>query len=343
MIITFLRKNIGTIIAFFGFILLTILTFGDIAEVLTEDYWLNVRNNLTSIGYMTLALTVLQVVIKQGIGEQALQRGLNTPNATTKYAAHKELINESQERMVYLPYFLQIHNDRATKFRRREFLINNGFSSEKSLYASGRKRLIRKYEKIHTHITTNSIKWATTTIKYDKEGKIETLETHRVKRAISGTISALFSILAVVFIADGLFFQASEQPIWQKFVRLLSYVISIGIGSILSVVSEYEKGAFGVPNELDEINEIWREFKAWVIPEWVIKEVEKDNAPKEVDLEREESSISRGHLQEEQTQSQKSENDNTSRILGTSAIDPHFLFPNDTKFSGQCHRDNASA
>jgi hypothetical protein len=44
----------------------------------------------------------------------------------------------------------------------------------------------------------------------------------------------------------------------------------------MDIGKNYEKGAFGVPNELDEINNIWKEFELWEIPAWVKEEVEKN-------------------------------------------------------------------
>ena len=38
-----LRKNIGTIIAILGFVLLCIMTFGDLGELASEAYWRNVK------------------------------------------------------------------------------------------------------------------------------------------------------------------------------------------------------------------------------------------------------------------------------------------------------------
>ena len=57
----------------------------------------------------------------------------------------------------------------------------------------------------------------------------------------------------------------------EKVVKLTTYVISIAIGSFFSIIKEYEKGAFGVPNDLDEINEIWTEFGKWEVPQWVLR------------------------------------------------------------------------
>ena len=80
-----LRRNIGTIVAVLGFILLCIVTFGDLAELSTKEYWHNVGSNLTAISFVSLGLTLIQVAIKQGLAEQALQRGLNTENTMRKY------------------------------------------------------------------------------------------------------------------------------------------------------------------------------------------------------------------------------------------------------------------
>ena len=173
--VNLLRKNIGTIIAILGFALLCIVTFGDLGEILAEEYWLNVRNNLTSIGFMTIGLTLIQVSIKQGLAEQALQRGLNTERTTEKYEEHKIIIKANNDKLIYLPYFLQIYNKRHTKLKKQEFLINNNFTAESLLYASGKKNLIRKYERIRVNVTAGSIKWSTVDIVYNKEGRIITL------------------------------------------------------------------------------------------------------------------------------------------------------------------------
>lgn len=312
MLIRFLRRNIGTIIASVGFILLVILTFGDIGEVLTADYWRNVRNNLTSIGFMSVGLTLLQLVIKQGIGEQALQKGLNSDNTAKKYNEHKALIESLQDKMVYLPYFLQTYNDRHTHIKKREFLVNNNFNSEELLMRSNQKRLIKKYKRIRIYITVSRIKWTTTTIVYNEKGQIETLQEYRMKRFVKGILFSICTMIAVVFITDGLFFQTSQQPLWQKFVKLLTYILAIGLSSIMTISQEYEKGAFGVPNELDEINEIWREFRDWKVPDWVKKDIENINKGGNY----EERDDSRGTLQKEQKVIQSNEDSNTDNLLG---------------------------
>lgn len=295
MFINILRKNIGTIVAVIGFILLSIITFGDLGEIMTQQYWENVRNNLTSIGFMSISLTMVQTVVKQGLSEQALQRGLNTEKTASKYEEHRKLITDCNGSILYLPYFLQIYNDRHTLLRKREFLANNGFTSEKNFYEIAKKSQIRKYEKIRTCLTVSNIKWATTDVVYDKNGRIQTLDEYRRKRIAKGIILALIFMIGATLITQGLFFnENNSQPLWQKFVKLASYVLTIAITSFLNIMKDYEKGAFGVPNELEEINEVWKEFKVWVIPDWVKKEVEEiNNKSQEVKNEKEKGSNER--------------------------------------------------
>lgn len=317
--INLLRKNIGTIAAAFGFILLCVLTFGDIGDVLTEAYWINVKNNLTSIGFLSVSLTMIQVSIKQGIGEQALQKGLNTENTSNKYKEHRIIINRNNERMIYMPYFLQIYNERHTKLRKREFLVDNNFSSEEALYNNKKKSLIKKYENIHVYMTTSRIKWATTDILYNKYGQIITLAEHRTKRAIKGTVKGLVFMIGATLLTRGLFFEESDIPLGAKFVKLLSYVVMIMATSIFTVLREYEKGAFGVPNELEEINEIWREFESWKVPKWVADEIIELNLQKEVKDEQikeiAERSNSRTDIQTEQKESEMAKNIGTDNVL----------------------------
>lgn len=272
-----LRKNIGTIIAALGFVLLCIITFGDLGELFGEQYWENVKNNLTAIGFVSIGLTLIQVSIKQGLAEQALQRGLNTPRTTEKYDEHRKLIKDNTEKMIYLPYFLQIYNKRHTKLRKREFLVNNGFSTEQSLMTSGKKKLIHKYRIILTNVTAPSIKWSTITIQYDRYGRIITLDEYRRKRIAKAVVKSFIMMIGLTFLTWGLFFSPSDEPLWQKFVKLFTYIVSITIASIFVVVKEYEKGAFGVPNELDEVNQIWHEFQDWVVPDWIVEEVKRIN------------------------------------------------------------------
>lgn len=343
MIISALRKNIGTIIAAIGFILLCIITFGDLGELTSDKYWVNVKENITSIGFMSISLTLIQVAIKQGLAEQALQRGLNTENTALKYKEHRELIKSVNDRQLYLPYFLQIHNKRHTELRKREFLINNNYVSEKSLYASQRKRLIHKYEKIRINVTAGRIKWATTDIIYNKQGQILTLAEYRSKRTIKGIAQSLVFMLGATFLTRGLFFSPSTEPLWQKFVKLFSYVLCIAVASILNVIKDYEKGAFGVPNDLEEINEIWREFKLWEIPAWVKKEVDDLNNTECVETrnegqerkqneQNEQTTVDiRANLQEEQKIVEDIQKDGTDSFIHPTDNNALILYIDDTK------------
>lgn len=276
-IISLLRRNIGTIVAFIGFLLLCIVTFGNLAELFGPKYWENVRENITAISFMSIGLTLIQVSIRQGIAEQALQRGLNSEFTSIKYKEHREIIKQNTDRMIYLPYFLQVYNKRHTKLRKQEFLVNNNYSSEKILLQSGDHKAIRKYKNIIINVTTQNIKWSSNDVIYDKNGKIITLNEHRMRRTFSAVVSSLMCMIGTTFLTQGLFRAETTEPLWQKFVKLFTYCFVIAIGSIFTVTKEYEKGAFGVPNELEEINQIWYEFEAWEIPDWVVKEVESIN------------------------------------------------------------------
>lgn len=277
-----LRKNIGTIIACVGFVLLCIVTFGDLGEIFSEAYWENVRENILGISFVSIGLTFIQTSIRQGVAEQALQKGLNTERTTQKYEEHRAVIKQTNDKQVYLPYFLQIYNKKHTKLRKQEFLVNNNYSSVNALYVNGKRKLIRNYEKIRVHITAGSIKWSTVDIIYDKNGRIMTLNEYRRRRARRSLISSFLAMIGTTFVAGGLFFSPSDEPLWQKFVRLFTYCFAIAVGVIFTVVKEYEKGAFGVPNDLDEINQIWHEFEIWTVPDWVVKEVEELNKEEEV-------------------------------------------------------------
>ncbi len=296
--IGFLRRNIGIIIASIGFFLLCIMTFGDIGEILSEKYWESVKNNLTSISFVTIGLTLILAAIKQGLAEQALQRGLNSENTTRRYKEHKDLIVDNTNRLVYLPYFLQMYNRRHTDLKKRDFLIANGYCSEQSLYSSNNKKAIRKYNRIQVRITAADIKWSTVELKYDKNGRILTLDEYRTKRLVSGVITSLLSMIGVTFLTGGLFFSPGNVPFWQKLVKLMSYIFCIAISGVFTVIKEYEKGAFGVPNELEEINEIWHEFSSWTVPDWVTKEIEVYNKNMEADNEKEERVYDRTDIQE---------------------------------------------
>lgn len=273
----FLRKYVGAIISGLGVILLAILTYGDLGELFTEQYWQNVGGNLSSIGALSIGLVMIQVSIKQGLSEQALSAGLNTKTTSDKFKEHKDLLTLNRERNVFLPYFLSMRNARETKIRKREFLIDNDFTSERMLMISRNKRLIKKYKNIKINVTADSIKWSTTDIVYQKNGRIEKLDTYRKRRALKGIITGIIFMFATTLITGGMFLDPAEIPFWQKTIKLITYIFVIAITALIDVGKNYEKGAFGVPNELDEINNIWREFEMWEIPDWVINEVERNS------------------------------------------------------------------
>ena len=300
-----LRKNVGTIMAMFGFLLLCILTFGDLGNITARDYWQSVGNNMTSISFMTIGLTLIQLAIKQGLAEQALQRGLNSERTTLKYEEHRKIIKENTTRMIYLPYFLQSYNKRHTEIARREFLVNNGFVSEQALIDSGEKKLIKAYRALLINVTTASIKWSAVEIVYNKVGRIITLEEHRARRFKSSLLMSLISMIGTTFLTGGLFFSPSTEPFWQKLVKLFTYMIAIAVTAVFTVVNEYEKGAFGVPNELDEINQIWHEFSRWEVPTWVLNEVSCFNEKENDNVEERKTDIDAGtSVQEKQEKKQ---------------------------------------
>lgn len=276
------RKNIGTIVAGLGFLLLCILTFGDIGEITATEYWTKVWENITAISFMSIGLTVIQIAIKQGLAEQALQKGLNTDKTAEKYNEHRDIVKRNNERMIYLPYFLQTYNKRHTQLRKREFLINNNYLSEQALLTSGDKKAIEVYNSIIVHLTMVDMKWSTVDIVRNKQGKILTLDEHRSRRLKNSIMTSFAGMIGVTFLTGGLFFSPSTEPLWQKFVRLFTYCLAIAIGAIFTVIKEYEKGAFGVPNDLDEINQIWSEFSSWEIPDWVKEDVERLNREDEL-------------------------------------------------------------
>lgn len=299
-----LRKNIGLIVSTIGLILLVVLTYGDMGELFTEKYWENVGGNLSSISALSIGLVLIQTSIKQGLSEQALSKGLNTNDTKNKYQSHKDIRTRNNEKQIYLPYFLNFRNTRETKRRKREFLVDNNFTSEKLLMLSNNKKLIKEYNSIQTNITADSIKWTTTEIVFNKNGRIEKLETYRKRRAIKGFISGIVFMFATTLIAGGLFLDPAEIPFWQKTVKLISYIVAIVLSVVFDVIKNYEKGAFGVPNELEEINNIWREFENWEVPEWVIKEVENQEIEElKIDKEtsNEESTINNGTVVQEES------------------------------------------
>lgn len=298
--------------------LLCVMTFGDLGEIVTEEYWKSVRNNLTSIGFVTIGLTLIQFSIRQGLAEQALQRGLNTEKTTEKYNAHKDVIFSCNDKIIYLPYFLQIYNKRHTSLKKQEYLINNNYCSEASLLKSNDKRAIKRYRQINVNITAGSIKWSTVEVVYDKNGRIITLDEYRKRRIRHSLIVSFASMIGVTFLAGGLFFSPSTEPLWQKFVKLFTYIMAIAVGSIFTVVKEYEKGAFGVPNELDEINQIWYQFKQWDIPAWVLNIVEQINKNSEVEYENETGVDGRTDIQTQQTEGESIQNINADSVVPVS-------------------------
>ena len=278
-----LRKNIGLIVSIIGVVLLVILTFGDMGELFTDKYWENVGGNLSSISALTIGLVMIQTTIKQGVSEQALSAGLNKQETKDKYDEHKKVRKECREKEIYLPYFLDLRNRRETKRKKREFLIDNNFTSEKKLFASENKRLINKYNQIQINITADSIKWSTTEIVFKKNGQIEKLDAHRKKRAVKGFLTGIAWMLGATLITGGLFLDTADIPFVQKVIKLFSYFLTIAFSVVFDICREYEKGAFGVPNELEEVNGIWEEFKQWEVPDWVEKEVEANNLPEEIE------------------------------------------------------------
>lgn len=275
-----LRKYAGSIVSAIGTILLAILTYGDLGELFTEQYWHNVGGNLSSISALSFGLVMIQVSIKQGISEQALSAGLNTKETKDKYIEHKGLLNKNRTKYVYLPYFLSMRNARETKIKKREFLSDNDFKTEADLMKSGNKKLIKKYLAIKINITADSIKWSTTDIVYKKNGRIEKLDEYRKRRAIRSIASGIIFMFATTLITGGMFLANADIPFWQKTIKLFTYIFVIAITVIGDIGKNYEKGAFGVPNELDEVNNIWKEFELWVVPEWVVKEVEETSQSK---------------------------------------------------------------
>lgn len=322
-----LRRNVGTIVATLGFILLCIVTFGNLGELSTKDYWHSVGNNLTAISFVSIGLTLIQVAIKQGLAEQALQRGLNTEMTRLKYEEHKGHIKNNINRMMYLPYFLQIYNKRHTALQKREFLINNNYTSEETFLANAKRRFVKRYTRIVVRITAASIKWSTTEILYTKDGRILTLDDYRAKRLMNAVVWSFAGMIGVTFLTGGLFFTQSEEPLWQKFVKLFTYVVTIAITSVFSVVKEYEKGAFGVPNELDEINQIWHEFTLWEIPEWVKTEVTNYNETEATDERKDDNG--RTTLQEEQEEGQTLCDFGTDSLVSVSWTDPTLFMSSD--------------
>ena len=339
-----LRKNIGTIVACLGFVLLCVVTFGDLGEIFGEAYWENVRQNLLGISFVSIGLTFIQTSIRQGVAEQALQKGLNTERTTQKYEEHRAIIKRNNDKQIYLPYFLQIYNRKHTKLRKQEYLVNNNYSSVKTLYATGKRKLINSYERIRVHITVPSIKWSTIDIIYDKNGRIITLNEYRKQRTKKSLISSFIAMIGTTFVAGGLFFSPSDEPLWQKVVRLFTYCLAISVSVIFTVVKEYEKGAFGVPNDLDEINQIWHEFEIWEIPEWVIKEVEELNKEEEVTIneqgkEGQGTTYGGTDIQEKQNEGKGLYHSDPGSVVSLSLTNDTVLLSDGEEQCGQCDGD----
>lgn len=271
-----IKKNIGAIAAVIGFVILTIMIFGDVTKIMTEEYWQNVLENIYGISAISIGLVLVQYTIKQGISEQALSIGLNTEKTKSKYDEHNILVKKNTSRNIYLPYFLDEYNRRETKRRRQEFLVNNNYSTETKLLLSKNKKLIKAYRKIHTCISAASIKWSSTEIVYKKDGKIEQLHEYRARRARTGIIKAVFLFVGTSLITTGIIAENLQTSIMDKFIQLAVYVLVIAASVIFEVGKNYEKGKFGVPNELDAVNGIWREFESWTVPQWVRDEIEED-------------------------------------------------------------------
>lgn len=313
-----LRKNIGLIVSIIGVVLLVILTFGDMGELFTDKYWENVGGNLSSISALTIGLVMIQTTIKQGVSEQALSAGLNKQETKDKYDEHKKVRKECREKEIYLPYFLDLRNRRETKRKKREFLIDNNFTSEKKLFASENKRLINKYNQIQINITADSIKWSTTEIVFKKNGQIEKLDAHRKKRAVKGFLTGIAWMLGATLITGGLFLDTADIPFVQKVIKLFSYFLTIAFSVVFDICREYEKGAFGVPNELEEVNGIWEEFKQWEVPDWVEKEVEANNLPEDIEYSQPKQDV-QSQVEEtplENMESEEKEPENVPILLG---------------------------
>ncbi len=298
-----LKNNIGSITATIGLVLLVILTYGNLAEINTIEYWQNVTKNIAGIGLLSIGLSMTQLTIKQGVAEQALRSGLNKklylkkvdsqgndipildaenrrildPACTpARFNEHYALLEKCRTRDKFLPFYLAEYNRRETIRRKEDFLLENefkdrnGLPSEEALleikfkwWQIKNKLLKKKYLRIRTNITADNLKWSTTDIEYDEQGNIRKLSYHRRKRLIKGVFMSILSMGGAAFVAAGLFIDAAEVPVWQKTIKFFSYLIIIAITVIMSVVKEYEKGSIGVANELGQVNNIWLDFDKW--------------------------------------------------------------------------------
>jgi hypothetical protein len=268
-----IRKNIGSIVSLLGFLAFSILIYGGLSDIDGAHYWVNVYNNLTQIGLNSIAATLLQVLIKQGLAEQALQKGINTEDTILKYEEHRDIRQRLFAKEKYLPYFLIEKNERETKHAKQEFIVNKGFKNEKHFYETASPRVIKKYDKIMIKWRASSIKWTSAKIEYDKFGRIITLPEHRQHRALKGVIYSAFFMILLTFLARDLFVSFDWSKFWVKTILLFGYAIVMAATVTFDLISEYEYGKFAVAVSLEEINKIWLEFERWEVPEQVLDEV----------------------------------------------------------------------
>jgi hypothetical protein len=214
--------------------------------------------------------------VKQGIKEQALSKGLNTDETIKAYNDHKAIRGRAREKELYLVYFLSERNARQTKYKRREFLGYNNFTTEELFMKNASPKMKRKYLRICVLLREQDIKWASTGVVYDKYGRIEKLVEHRRKRLIKDIVlSLLLTVVMTIFVSELIATFTFDNWV-TKMIDLFTYGLVIAITSILGVSGEYEHGRFTIPNNLEEINNIWEEFIRWSIPQWCIDEVEKE-------------------------------------------------------------------
>jgi hypothetical protein len=272
-----IRENIGIIISCFGFFLLTILIFGDVTQIHTRGYWVEVYQNLVGYTLFSFAVTLLQVAIKQGIGEQALRTGINSPETITAITEHRKLIKGLKHKESYLPFFLEVYNERETKCRRNRFLYENLYKTEIELLDSKKKRIIKKYLRIRTAMRVSDLRWVTNEIKFDKFGRFETLTIHRKARLIFGLITAVVLSVFMLLISDKLFPNITAENIGQKIFKLFIYVVVIGFNEVfIDAPKEYEYGKYTIPVLLENINNIWLEFEQWKIPPELLDDLEQE-------------------------------------------------------------------
>ena len=100
---------------------------------------------------------------------------------------------------------------------------------------------------------------------------------YRLRRARSGIVKAFLIFAGTTLITTGLVAENLQTSLLDKLIQLGVYVLVIAASVIFDVGKNYEKGAFGVPNELAAVNGIWAEFEKWTIPQWVIEEIENES------------------------------------------------------------------